>query len=271
MINIQSELLFLLRESEEYYRRIQMVMEQLPSENIYSHKKGNWRYYYDTGKKTSGKRTFLGRADNPEVQKRLKYQVCKILFERVQKTIDALNCAIEAVPASFDLNDLEEELPEKYKEFPRSLYQELKMIDFQSLKVQKHNLYQGYKESLRYKTMTGVMVRSKSEQIIADRLYMKGIQFEYESLLTPEEGPEIHPDFRLFYPAENRWIYLEHIGRLDDPRYVESFKRKVCKYIDQGMLIGSDIYFTYDRPDGILDLHILDIVISMILQEEDAA
>lgn len=267
MIDIQNELQFIISESESLLNRVQQTIAGLPSDDVYFQKKNTQGYYWDATKSISGKHPFLGKADHPEVAKRLKYQVCQILSHRLQDLVQALQEIIDTLPLTIDLNDLEKDLPEKYKSFPRSLFQELQMIDQQSLRIQTENTFHGYEKWLRHQTLSGLMVRSKSEQIIADRLYLRGIRFEYEPALPDENGPEMHPDFRLFYPAQNRWIYLEHVGRTDDQNYMDSLKRKIGKYIDQGLLIGSDVYFTYDRPDGSLDLHILESLIEMILRK----
>ena len=264
MINLRTELQFIIHESEELLKRISQTMAELPDDDVYFQKKNTHGYYWDAAKNANGKHYFLGRADHPEVAKRLKYQVCQILDCRLQDLLHALNNIIDTIPLTIDLNDLEGELPEKYREFPRSLFQDLQMADQRSFQIQTENTFLGYQKWLRHETLSGLLVRSKSEQIIADRLYINEIHFEYEPSLPDDTGPEMHPDFRLFYPQENRWIYLEHVGMVGDKDYMESFKRKLAHYIDQGLLIGQDLFFTYDRPDGSIDLHTLNSVIEMV-------
>jgi hypothetical protein len=49
--------------------------------------------------------------------------------------------------------------------------------------------------NLIHKTRKGIAVRSKSEVIIADLLYSKGIEFQYEQVLVGADGTERWPDF----------------------------------------------------------------------------
>ena len=266
LLNIHDELFFIIHELQDYIRRIEIAMAQLPTDDIHCEIKNGKKYYRSSQKSPDGHRRYLGNTSNPEVSSRLKYQVCKILYNRSQMLLNAFQEIADTVPLTIDLNDLETELPEKYKCFPRELFDEMELTDQKSLTPQQENTYQGYKKRLHHQTQSGIMVRSKSEQIIADRLFSNGIPFEYEPALPNENGPETHPDFKIFISSQNRWIYLEHFGIIDDSQYYESYRKRVQLYTDHHLLIGYDVFFTYDRPDGSIDIHGLDMLISMIIK-----
>ena len=266
LLNIHDELYFIIHELQEYLQRIETAMKQLPSEDIHVEIKKGKKYYRCYTKNQNNQRHYLGNSSNPEVSIRLKYQVCHILYERIQQLLKRFQEIADTLPLTIDLNDLESELPDKYKEFPRELFDELQLTDQKRLIPQEKNQYYGYKKGLQHQTQSGILVRSKSEQIIADRLTYNKIPFEYEPPLANENGPETHPDFKIFIPSQNRWIYLEHFGKIKDPKYYESYQRRIQLYTDHHLLIGYDIFFTYDRPDGSIDIHALDTLISMILK-----
>ena len=62
-----------------------------------------------------------------------------------------------------------------------------------------------YQDFKIHKTAKGEMVRSKSEVIIADLLYMYGIEYDYEKTLYSEkERIPINPDFTIWDARKRR-------------------------------------------------------------------
>lgn len=259
--NIQSELQFIVLELRNYQNRIRVAMSGLPSDDICLQKKKGQKYYTSCKRTNNGCRVYLGKSTDPRVSGRLKYQVCNILHNRVDALLKALDNILSHYSLTIDLNQLELELPEKYKDFPRDLFQNLHLTDQKQLLPQTENHYQSYSENLKHQTLSGILVRSKSEQIIADRLFMNHIHFEYEPPFSVKQGPELHPDFKIFYATENRWIFIEHFGKISDSNYVNIMKKKINTYIDNDLLVGYNIFFTYDRPDGSLDIQTVDHLI----------
>ena len=86
------------------------------------------------------------------------------------------------------------------------------------LGVEKHNL------NKLYSTVKGDYVRSKSEVIIANLLFERGIKYEYEKHLPYEAGKWLEPDFTVFLP-NGKELYWEHLGMLGiesyDSRWIE--------------------------------------------------
>jgi ATP-dependent DNA helicase RecQ len=78
-----------------------------------------------------------------------------------------------------------------------------------------------------HQTVSGVMVRSKSEVIIANLLSQYGIPFEYERYLIAS-GVGFLPDFTLF--VDGKELYLEHLGRLDLEQYRQNWAIKKAWY-----------------------------------------
>ena len=85
------------------------------------------------------------------------------------------------------------------------------------------------KENLIYKSVSGNMVRSKSEYIIDMNLYMKGIPFRYEAELVLGDAV-FYPDFTILDPNTMRVFYWEHLGMIDNPEYYKKAfsKLQVC-------------------------------------------
>lgn len=105
-----------------------------------------------------------------------------------------------------------------------------------------------YAAHLIHRTATGVLVRSKSEVIVADTLTRLGISYEYEQKLASALNPSDFrlPDFTVSY--EGDVFYWEHLGMLSVPSYREQWERKRKWYEDNGYL--SKVITSEDGPDG---------------------
>jgi ATP-dependent exoDNAse (exonuclease V) alpha subunit len=97
----------------------------------------------------------------------------------------------------------------------------------------------------------GIMVRSKSEVIVADILNSLGISCEYEQKLSSKNDPNDFklPDFTVSYEGDT--FYWEHLGMLSVPSYREAWDRKRQWYEDNGYL--DQIITSEDNADGSID------------------
>lgn len=87
-------------------------------------------------------------------------------------------------------------------------------------------------------TEKGERVRSKSEKIIADKLYALGIPYRYEYPLTLDGNVRIYPDFTILKMPERKEVYLEHFGMLDDSNYLDNVFYKLNTYEKNGIYLG---------------------------------
>ncbi len=101
-------------------------------------------------------------------------------------------------------------------------------------------------ERLIFPTMKGDMVRSKSEAMIADELYRRGIPYRYECL-TDIGGYEVYPDFTVIDPETGVVYIWEHFGRMDDPEYVEKFLWKIYLYVHNGYIPTVNFISTFEN------------------------
>ena len=106
-------------------------------------------------------------------------------------------------------------------------------------------------EALRFYTKMGIIVRSKSEVIIATALYDNNIKFEYEKPFKSSNGI-YYPDFTV--EKKNGDIILwEHLGLIDNPDYRNKAYRKILKYNENGYYQGKNLILTYETAESPLD------------------
>jgi ATP-dependent DNA helicase RecQ len=85
-----------------------------------------------------------------------------------------------------------------------------------------------FESGRHYETLSGDIVRSKSEVIIANILHQSGIAFKYEKLLIAPNDAWMSPDFTIDWGEKT--FYWEHVGLLDDPEYAAAWVRKKALY-----------------------------------------
>ena len=112
-----------------------------------------------------------------------------------------------------------------------------------------------------FKTLKGDRVRSKSEMIIADRLYVNGIPYKYECPLKVG-GKIIHPDFSIIRMSDHKIIYHEHCGKMDDKEYFNDLVDRINLYNQSGILQGNRLTFTFETSDTPFDARVIDRLIN---------
>lgn len=102
-----------------------------------------------------------------------------------------------------------------------------------------------YPEQLRYETKRGELVRSKSEQIIANVLYKYGIPYEYEYKLEVD-GMTYVPDFVIFDGFSPDIVVWEHFGMMDDANYALNAVEKLAHYKNAGLELNENLIGTFE-------------------------
>jgi len=94
------------------------------------------------------------------------------------------------------------------------------------------NLAEWYEEGKVHRTLVDIMVRSKSEVIIANLLADRGIPFTYETPLYAPDGTFYLPDFTL--TCRGTTWYWEHLGLMHDTGYRAHWQQKAEWYRKHG-------------------------------------
>jgi len=112
-----------------------------------------------------------------------------------------------------------------------------------------------------YYTNKGERVRSKSEKIIADELFRRGVNYHYEKplvLVVNGKNITVHPDFTVYVKSSGEIKYLEHLGLLGDEKYYINTIRKLDSYEKNGLLIGRDVILMHESNYSPLNTRILN-------------
>lgn len=119
-------------------------------------------------------------------------------------------------------------------------------------KTSEYEKNQNRTDALVQRTLCGIRVRSKSEAIIADQLYNRGIPFRYEALININ-NKDYYPDFTILHPRTLKQIVWEHFGMMSNPSYRYNAFKKLAAYSDGGLKLDSDLIATFEWDDSPLD------------------
>ena len=111
---------------------------------------------------------------------------------------------------------------------------------------------------LKIVTERGEYVRSKSEKIIADKLYMLGIPYRYECPLVLEYEFTVYPDFTILKMPERKEVYFEHFGMLDNEDYFNKMLLKLNTYERNEIYLGVNLFVSYETSKSPLDTKALN-------------
>lgn len=120
---------------------------------------------------------------------------------------------------------------------------------------------QNYPENLVHKTISGNLVRSKSEALIDMSLFNNNIPFRYECALKLGQNL-LYPDFTILHPRTHKIYYWEHFGIMDDPSYAHKTINKLQTYIANGLIPNIQLITTYETKDAPLSSDMVNKIIN---------
>ncbi len=212
-------------------------------------------------------RKYLNKSQTPLIaalaQKRYDQQAYNAIKSR-KEVMDQCITKLNTAEAKFNLTKI-------YEEFPAELKPLIKPI--QSFDAEYARRWQAmvheksdYPMDLIFKTKRGEYVRSKSELIIANKLFDAGIPYHYEAAFISKKRIICYPDFLVLNPRTKKEYYWEHFGRMSDPRYLEQTLCKLEKYARHGVTSGNNLITTFESEAHPMNTEHLENIIKILLK-----
>ncbi len=112
-------------------------------------------------------------------------------------------------------------------------------------------------------------MRSKSEQILADRLYLSGIPYHYEvnriNYDVYGDAYTVQPDFKILNKRTRQVFIWEHLGRLGDNDYCSDSLPKINDYIRDNLIPGKNLILSLESLNCPLDVQVVNTLIKNFL------
>lgn len=97
-----------------------------------------------------------------------------------------------------------------------------------------------------YYTDAQLRVRSIPERIIGNELERQHVLFLYEYPYHMVDGGIVYPDFTCLNLRTRKLYLWEHLGRLNEPKYMENNLRKLDRYRASGIRLGINLIVSHD-------------------------
>ena len=256
---------------------------------------GRPAFFYRT---KDGKQVYLNHTNEKLIKKLASdyyERKMKAIALREKKQIDSCIAILEKDKEISDVDNTSKLIPEAVMEY--AVLSELTAEGYARKWQNDNNVVKKRRthkkdDYHKYKTLRGEYVGSKSEVIIADRLFVKGIPYHYEIAFTPEAiidksrpvidetgrllgyeaigfGPDspdtLHPDFYVLNKRTRKAYYWEHLGKMDDPEYCRKNFNRFMRILDAGYVIGEDLLVTHEDSKNPLMTESIDRIIERYL------
>lgn len=248
---------------ETNIKSIEKLLSTLPKGNLICSKNGSYyKWFHYIGKK----RTYIPKSNRELAEKlALKKYLSLELKEQQAKKL-AIDCFLNHYPKSTNDNtfryNTSKQLLSNIPEFKNLLHSQFQTKDEQLRHWQNEDYSHNpkYPEQLIHKTISGNMVRSKSEVMIDMLLYKNNIPFRYECALQLGQHT-FYPDFTIRHPQTRAFFYWEHFGMMDDPAYYKNVYQKLHTYTSFGIIPNIHLITTYETAEYPLSMNEIENII----------
>ncbi|MBR2281360.1 MAG: hypothetical protein IJ863_01920 [Spirochaetales bacterium] len=233
---------------------------------VYVKKEHGVNRIYVVDKSGRGKTRYLGKKDKQEIRSYAQKRYNLHLLRNAELEKDQMDKCLKALEPEADIENVFDSMPEALK--PYITANESTDLGYaqrwQASKVQQSKrLIDGE----GYPTMRGEFVRSKSEVIIADRLFKAGIPYRYEIFfpMEYEDVSYVFPDFQILNTRTKEVFLWEHMGMMSDPEYLDAQLKKISGYARNGYILGKNLIVSFESKRRPLDILYVDQVIKAFL------
>ena len=213
---------------------------------------------------SSGKGIYIDKKNLPLISALAQKDYDRALSHQLEVQLTKLQKSAALLPDENDLYNVYDSLSAARKELvtPRLLSDKQYSEEWMAVKY-SGNPYPFDHQSQQ--TERGESVRSKSEKIIADKLWSMGIPYRYEYPVHLEDFGTVYPDFTLLNRSTREEVYLEHFGMMDKPEYANKALLKLQAYAKNGIYQGKNLLVSFESRDVPLDVYQLEPVFRELL------
>ena len=253
--NINSRFDILTKMSDKTKEKL----KNYPKGNVFIKHRNNKAYYYFSEDGSNKNERLIDPNDKEYIELLLQRAYLEKVLKAVQKEMKTLKRIQMNYPETI-AEDIFNQLSDERKLFvkPIILTDEQFALRWQNTPYTPKPIPDNLPV---FETLRGERVRSKSEQIIADRLYVNGIPYKYECPLKAGEKI-IHPDFTVLRLSDRKELYYEHLGRLDEAKYSCDNVPRLNDYILNGYLPGDRLFLSFETSKTPLDVRVIDKLIN---------
>ncbi len=229
---------------DEKIRELQKQLNQFPPGSLICTKNGKHFKWFHL---LSNKRTYIPKSQREFATQLALKKLLSLQLKNARNEKKAVDAYLKYRRPQTDCADL---YLQTHPEFQNLLSSYYKPISQELLEWENEPFERNTKNSehLIHKTLSGNMVRSKSESLIDTILHINQIPFRYECALNLNETT-LFPDFTIRHPVTGKIYYWEHFGLMDDPVYSHNAYSKLQLYTNHGIVPSFNLITTFETQE----------------------
>ena len=249
-----------IRKCETIIRGAEQSLKKAPEGRLRIATGHNRSQCYHVTEKTSTSGVYLGKDDEKLIAALAQKQYDESVLKKARERLNTL-LRIKAAWKGEDLGDIYRDLHKARQPYvkPIALPDDMYLKQWTERPCSKSDYRP---EELVHRTNGGEYVRSKSEALIANRLRERGIPYKYECRLVLPDSTWEWPDFTILNVRRQEELYYEHLGRLDESRYVNRNLKKIKDYQRNDIILGERLFVTFETEMRPFDIRDLDVLIN---------
>lgn len=244
MNHLQEEIRKRLNKLETIISNKRKEIEKAPKGIVNIARSGERLQYYFKNSTSDKKRRYIKQEELPLVKALCQKDYDERVVELAEKEYSRLKM-LQSLYQKGDCEKIYEKLNEDRKNLvtPISISEE----DFVKAWLEQEYSQKGFApDAPEYYTENGERVRSKSEILIANMLKKYGIPYRYEAPLYLNGLGTIHPDFTVLNVRKRKEYYFEHLGKMDDPEYVDMALHRIDAYERNNIFLGDKLILSFE-------------------------
>lgn len=248
-----------VRHISEQISQTEKQLLQFPQGHISIAGNGPYTKWYQV---KPGGRTYISKKNKTLAEQLIYKQYYSAHLHDLKREYQALNAYLDCYSDSSLQTDLLLQNP-SYSQFLKNLGDPLNE-ELSEWAKSPYDQSTDHPDHLRFKSISGNTLRSKSEIFIDQSLFLHHIPYHYEEALSID-GITIYPDFTIRHPSTGKFWYWEHFGMMDSESYVQNVIWKLRLYIANGYIPSINLITTYETQDHPLDMVMVEGMINAYL------
>ena len=191
-------------------------------------------------------RTYIPQKNHEFVKKLAKKKYLCALQKDLLKELDAVNAFLK----KYQNYKSQTEKILSNPNYQKMIYSSLTPLSLELAQwaAEPYDKNSSYPEQLRFPCISSHIVRSKSEMLIDQSLFIHQIPFRYECPVQFDKIT-IYPDFTIRHPDTGQIFYWEHFGMMDSLSYSQNAFQKLQIYSTHGYIPSINLITTYETKE----------------------
>lgn len=261
MENLKKVLLLEAERVEEILKKSEEEMKRLPQGKIRVCRRNQQYYMYDMTQDHE-KGVYIKCRDREKAIPIIQGEYCQKIINKLRKRKKLISQLLNSIDDT-DPGQIYENCPKAKKNFihPYELDNQTLILKWENEEYEGKQFPEGFPKIY---TERGERVRSKTEKIIADKLFKENIPYRYEYPTKLRGYGIVYPDFTILGVHSRQNIILEHFGMMDDLEYLDMAINKIRQYQLDGYIMGKTFFMTMESSGIPFDSRVLDGIIKQL-------